>query len=82
MNKERQELKDSAMGVAMDHYTSTEVNNLLINCILITCIVKIHLQLCTLIEKIENVCRSSDGAKKYNDEQHFRLALDVLFREV
>ena len=34
MNKERQELKDSAMGVAMDHYTSTEVNNLLIYCIL------------------------------------------------
>ena len=38
------------------------------------------MQLCALIERLEDICRSS--GVKYSDEEFFQLAHDVLFREV
>ena len=40
-----------------------------------------YMQLCSLLEKLEDVCRSTK-TQRYSDDQFFQLAHDVLFREV
>ena len=38
------------------------------------------MQLCSLLEKLEDVCRSTNA--QYSDDEFFQLAHDVLFCEV